>query len=977
MAEHIETEKNATEMKPYLNPLSVWALSFGCAVGWGSFVMPGTVFLPAAGPLGTAVGMLVGAVIMFVIGMNYHFLMNRYPSAGGTLTYATEAFGYDHGFLSSWFLILVYVAIMWANATALVLVFRNILPGALQFGFHYQLSGYDIYFGETLISLIAIVLVGLICMNSKRTAVWLQTALALILFGGITFAFIVITGRTGGPAALKPAFAPTGQLPVVQILRIVVLAPWAFVGFESVSHSTEGFKFPVKKTIWIFLAAIITSALAYTFLSLIAASLQPEGCADWADYLSRLGSFDGISGLPTFYATETVLGNAGTGLLIATLLAGVFTGLIGNLTAASRLLYAMAEDDILPEWFGRLDDNGTPRNAITFLTLFSLVIPFFGRTAIGWIVDVNTIGAVIAYGYTSAVAYYCARRENDRTVKITGILGLSVSIVFFLYFMISTSSMATESYLILALWSILGFVFFRYVFRHDTSNRFGKSTVVWIGLLFLIFFTSLMWVRQATNETTRMVLENLNDYNVAELAEHGVELTPDEYQDTGYYLNRLMSRVGKTLTRNSVIQMGLIIASLAIMFSVYTTMSKREKQAHVDRLDAELNQKKAEESSKAKSTFLSNMSHDIRTPMNAIIGYTTLAKRETDIPPVIDDYLTKISSSSQHLLALINDVLEMSRIESGKMDLEPVKMDLKKTLEEVHDMFSTQMETKQIDYFVNTSSVQHPYVICDKNRLNRVLLNLVSNSYKFTPVGGTVSITLYEIDGAPEGFGSYELRVKDSGIGMSKEFAETVFESFTREKTSTVSNIQGTGLGMAITKSIVDLMGGTIDVQTAPGEGTEFTIRLQFPLQSAEDIAAEAAAPQETEKRDFTGTKLLLVDDNAINREIAVMLLEDEGFTVLPAENGRMAVDIVSASKPGDFDAVLMDIQMPEMNGYEATAAIRALPDPELAKIPIIAMTANAFAEDIQAAKAAGMDAHIAKPIDVSKMLTTLSEILH
>ena len=400
---------------------------------------------------------------------------------------------------------------------------------------------------------------------------------------------------------------------------------------------------------------------------------------------------------------------------------------------------------------------------------------------------------------------------------------------------------------------------------------------------------------------------------------------------------------------------------------------------------------RAEENSNAKTKFLFNMSHDIRTPMNAIIGYINLSKnlqslcdvctREKcpdGVPTKLRNFMSKIEVSSQHLLALINDILEMGRIESGKMDLELIDINLVQTLEEVHDMFDTQMQTKKIKFVMNTSTVKDKFVICDKNRFNRVLLNLISNSYKFTPEGGNINVSLSQIEDNDEEYGNYELRVKDNGIGMSAEFAATVFESFTRERTSTVSGIQGTGLGMAITKSIIDLMGGTIKVVTAPGEGTEFIINVKFKLQPKSEV-------EETENDDsnaeddiinFTDKKLLLVDDIEVNREIAVMILMQVGFNVDTAVNGKEAVDKVAASNPGDYDAVLMDIQMPVMDGYEAAQAIRKLDDPQLANIPIIAMTANAFSEDIQAAKDAGMNDHIAKPINIDNMIETLKKVL-
>ena len=406
-----------------------------------------------------------------------------------------------------------------------------------------------------------------------------------------------------------------------------------------------------------------------------------------------------------------------------------------------------------------------------------------------------------------------------------------------------------------------------------------------------------------------------------------------------------------------------------------TTQVRREQIARNQELAAALS--RAEQANAAKSTFLSQMSHDIRTPLNAIVGYTGLAGREGVDQEQIREYLNKIDSASQHLLALINDVLEMSRIESGRLDLAPRETDLRALMDGVRDLFAAQMKSKSLDFFVDTEAVEDALVLCDGNRLNRVLLNLLSNAYKFTPEGGAVSVVLSQTGWPSSGEGAYELRVKDTGIGMSPEFAGRVFDSFERERTSTVSGIQGTGLGMAITKRIVDQMGGSIRMETAPGEGTEFIVSLVFPLIQESQRAQENKGAEHTAKKlDFSSMRLLLAEDNDLNREIALAVLEDMGFQMETARNGQEAVEILSASKPGHFDGVLMDIQMPVMDGYEAARTIRRLEDPDLSSVPIIAMTANAFAEDIRQAEEAGMNGHIAKPLDLEKMRATLAEVL-
>ena len=518
----------------------------------------------------------------------------------------------------------------------------------------------------------------------------------------------------------------------------------------------------------------------------------------------------------------------------------------------------------------------------------------------------------------------------------------------------------------------------------------------------------------------------------------------------------------------------------------------------------------AETANKAKSTFLSNMSHDIRTPMNAIIGFTTLAVSNIDDKKRVRDYLGKILSSSNHLLSLINDILDMSRIESGKIHLEETEVSLSDVLHDLKTIISGQIHAKQLELYMDAMDVTNEDVYCDKTRLNQVLLNLLSNAVKFTPAGGTVSVRIRQYPGTVKGSELYEIRVKDNGIGMSQEFVQKIFSPFERERTSTVSRIQGTGLGMAITKNIVNMMGGTIEVLTEQGKGTEFIVRLPFRIQSKHqriekiaeleglkalvvdddfntcdsvtkmlvkvgmrsewtlsgkeavlrarqsmemgdafhayiidwrlpdmngievtrqirslgddtpiiiltaydwsDIEVEARAAGVTafcakpmfmsdirdtlmtaigQKQaeaedailpaagsDFRGRYILLVEDNELNSEIAVEILNEYGFLVDTAENGAEAVEKVKNSKPGNYDLVLMDVQMPVMNGYEATKQIRALDNPALAGITILAMTANAFDEDKKKALECGMDGFLSKPIVIEELISILQKNL-
>ena len=567
----------------------------------------------------------------------------------------------------------------------------------------------------------------------------------------------------------------------------------------------------------------------------------------------------------------------------------------------------------------------------------------------------------------------------------------------------------------------------------------------------------------------------------------------------------------------------MLISSIAVavvLLTILMLLQKARKAEAAARKAAsdtqELNAKlqvaveKAESANRAKSTFLSNMSHDIRTPMNAIIGFTTLALSNIDDKDRVKDYLTKTLASSNHLLSLINDVLDMSRIESGKIHLEEVEVNLSDVLHDLKTIVSGQIYAKQLELYMDAMDVTDEDVYCDKTRLNQILLNLLSNAIKFTPAGGTVSVRVRQLAGKVRGCGQYEFRIKDNGIGMSQEFAQKIFEPFERERTSTVSRIQGTGLGMAITKNIVDMMGGTIEVQTAQGKGTEFTVcvpmraqteqrpvekiteleglkalvvdddfntcdsvtkmlvkvgmRAEWTLSGKEavlrarqsiemsdvyhayiidwrlpdmngievtrqirslhddtpiiiltaydwsDIEVEAKAAGVTafcakpmfmsdlretlmsalgqkpadavqgllpeKNADFKGKHILLVEDNELNREIAQEILREYGFLVDSAENGAVAVEKVSTAAPGSYDLVLMDVQMPIMDGYTATRKIRALDDPARAKLPILAMTANAFDEDRRNALESGMNGFLSKPIVIDDLVQELRKIL-
>ena len=620
------------EQKSSLSRLNVLSLAFGSIIGWGAFVMPASSFLPSAGPVGTVIAVVLGVAVMCLFAVNFQYMMNRFPSNGGPFIFTVRTYGYGHAFVCSWFLGMAYISQIPLNATALMMICR-MLPGKpLQIVYLYRFAGYDIYLGELIVAALLIVLIGVICSRGGRLVGMIQTLLALILLLGV----IVICGAAfisdrSTVAHISPGFAENGRSSFTQVLMVFATMPWAFVGFESISLTVERFRFPVKRSLRLMIAAILLGGGIYVTTTLVTASTLPEGYDSWLTYLAHTGNFDGLQQIPLFHAAYQLMGDPGIWILAASAVAAVLTGLIGFFLAASRLLSAMADKRILPEWFRRGGELN-PRNVIIFIALVSATGPFFGRTFLGWIVDVSSLGAAVGFGYTSIASIREAKKDGSTGRKVCGIIGLLLAIFFACILLVPTpllggTVLKWESYLILGVWVVLGAVFY-FLFRR-------KSAVV-IG-----------------EDATRLAL-------------HG---------------------------------------------------------------------------------------------------------------------------------------------------------------------------------------------------------------------------------------------------------------------------------------------------------------------KKPESMATDGVTPDE-KKWEFKGRRALLVDDNRINREITKGVLERFGFEVIEASDGDEAVVAVEVSAEGEYDIILMDIQMPRMDGHEATRMIRDLENPALARIPIVALTAQAIDEDVKKAEEAGMDAHIAKPIDISALMKTITDLI-
>ena len=465
--------------------------------------------------------------------------------------------------------------------------------------------------------------------------------------------------------------------------------------------------------------------------------------------------------------------------------------------------------------------------------------------------------------------------------------------------------------------------------------------------------------------------------------ERVMTLTPME--DIGWYFIMVVPRVVCENQSSSFFQIITVLILFILLFVtivlVLVLRNRLQRKLmniegkHRDELEGAL--VLANQANRAKTVFLNNMSHDIRTPMNAIIGFTTLAKTHINNKTKVKDYLDKISQSSKHLLSLINDVLDMSRIESGKVTIEEKEENLFEIIDEIKNIMQADILTKSIDFSMDIDGILNEYIYCDKLRVNQILINLLSNALKYTQSGGKIYFKASEKASKKNGYSIYEFRVKDTGIGMSEEFLKTIFEPFSRERSSTVSGIQGTGIGMTITKNLIEMMKGKIEVHSELGKGSEFIVNIPFKLQHiSKDVKKDNENILNGKIDDFKGKRILLVEDNMMNREISTEYLQDFGFLVENAEDGSEACEILKNSEKGYFDLVLMDIQMPIMNGYDATRTIRKFEDKDIANIPIIAMTANAFEEDKKEAIEAGMDGHLAKPIEIPELIKTLKEVL-
>ena len=959
------SDQNGSASFAYLSPIAVIALSYGYAVGWGSFVLPGSMFLPNAGPAGSIIGFLIGTAAIVVLAYNFHKVATRLRGSGGTYGFITKVFGQNHGFLVGWFLFLAYIAILWANATAMVLLARFLFGNALQFGFHYTMVEFDVYFGEVLLCLAAIVLCGVICLLGKRFAIRLHTFFAFTLIAGVLTCFVAaLLQHKGGLAAMGPAFS-TNSPKAVQILRILAMVPWAFVGFEAVVQSSSEFRFPIKRTFWLLLAAVALSALTYILLALLPVLALPDGYSSWAQYIDALPDLHGLARMPVFSAAKKALGPLGVAVIGGSMLSGQLTALFATYIAVSRLMRAMSEDNMIPRWFGRCNREGTPVNAILTVMCISVPMPFLGRTVIGWPVDLSNLGAAIAYGYISAAALVLARKNRDRAraaEQAAGVFGLVISIVFSVLMLVpnylSGSSLSTESYLLLSIWCFVGFVLYRRVFILDVQGHTRDSFVVWFTVLVVIFFSSLMWFRLTINDSAEHVFGELL----------GQTITEDTVRNS-------LSHVNVHILAISVVELGILGASLGIILNLVAILHSREKDLIIEKLKAE------ESANKSKSYFFSTISHDIRTPLNAIIGYTQMLQMGFKQESEREQALHSIIDGGNALVRLIDDVIDFSKLEDRKFEFELKPTDCAGLVSGFVDAFRQTNRNHAIEFRCRTGEM--PTILTDPKRIRQILFNLVDNAAKFTDHGFVEVRASFE---RPPGScaGTLRLEVEDTGCGISREDLKQIASPYVQVDSKRARH-GGTGIGLAVCRKMVDAMGGELSIASELGKGSTFTVALfdvkvsdAEPVKEAEPeaglTAVRPSAPQPTPetvvpKEDKpAGTaaarRILIVDDQKVNLMVLKAMLKKLGpHDIVMARDGKEALDILT-SADAPFDLVLTDMWMPVLDGEGLVRAIRA--DAELASIPVHVVTADTEMQEKYAR--IGFDGMQLKPVSVEKL---------
>ena len=606
VSSELRTEKLSPGLRSRFTPLGIWAFSIGASIGWGSFIVACNTYLQKSGVLGTVFGMLLGMAIIFVITWNLQYMVRKAPDAGGIYTFQKRVGGKDLGFLAFWFVLLTYLAVLWANMTSLPLFARFFLGNSFQFGFRYSIFGYRVWFGEALLSICAVVLIGLLCANATRLINHIMSVAALTFTVGFTVCAVIAILRHDSAFSYSPLYMEESGA-FAQIIRITAISPWAFIGFENVAHFSEEYDFPVRKVRGILIGSVLLTTLLYLFVSLLSVSAYPPEYDSWLAYIRDMGNLEGIKAVPAFYAANYYLGQTGVTVLMLALFTVILTSLIANLLALSRLLYAAGREGEAPRMLSKLSGRGIPTRAIIAVVAVSALIPFLGRTAIGWIVDVTTLGATIIYWLISHAVFRHAQQEGQRLEQCTGFAGILLMTAFLLLLLIPGllpfHAMETVSYILFIVWAVLGLGYFRVLIRRDQNREYKQRVIVWIILLILMLFASIMWVSRATESAANNAVKRIFEYHESHPTD---DSDPNVREERASFLREQAKAISSANSMYSVLSLGLFVIVVSMMLNNY-----RETQRLGARLTEAENEaiaaKKITELKQTISSLLDNM----------------------------------------------------------------------------------------------------------------------------------------------------------------------------------------------------------------------------------------------------------------------------------------------------------------------------------------------------------------------------------
>jgi diguanylate cyclase (GGDEF)-like protein len=619
---------------PMFTAAGMWAFSIGTSIGWGSFIVTCNTYLLKSGILGTAFGLLLGMMVVLVVTWNIQYMIRTAPNAGGVYTFERNVGGKDLGFLAFWFILLTYMAILWANITSVPLFTRFFLGRAFQFGFHYSIFGYEVWFGEALLSIVSILLIYLLCVRKPHHINRVMIIAAFAFAIAFLVCAVLALAMHDRSFSFEPLYVDEAG-DFAQIVRIAAISPWAFIGFENITHFSEEYKFPVRKVKGILISSVLVTTVMYLAVCLLSVSAYPPEYESWLAYIRDMGNLEGIKAVPAFYSVNHYLGQAGVVVLMLALFCVIFTSLIGNLLAVSRLLYAVGREGEAPEMLSELSGQGIPRNAMFAVVVVSAFIPFLGRTAIGWIVDVTTLGATLIYGIASHAVYLHAKKEGRRLEIMTGIIGLALMSFFMVLLLVpgilTFDAMATESYSLFIVWSVVGLIYYRRLIRADAERGYGQRIVVWVILLVLVLFASMMWVSRATQNAANDAVERIYQYH-----RHSAS-TQDEVteEERSIFLHEQAKQISKTNSLYTMVSLGLFVLTTIIMLNNYSETRVLGKRLYVAEEDAKT-AKRIAELKESISSLLDNMpvmsfSKDARTGVYLACNqaYADFANKET------------------------------------------------------------------------------------------------------------------------------------------------------------------------------------------------------------------------------------------------------------------------------------------------------------------------------------------------------------